>query len=210
MLEKLEKIHPDIIRDFRRNKKSSALPEDIQNYIRQIDRVMELYNAENNILRAAKRLAAEFPDLSLTTCRDRVYDAINYFHINNTVKEEGWCNFYAEYFEHLSHLAEKEKNITEARRCATMAAEYRIRASKINIDPDKLKPRDQVLTPDITPERLGLKEFNMRQLWADSKSIIEKIPDLDSRHRSKLKKEAAEVLGIEDVDYEEIAGNNRS
>lgn len=205
LLERLEKIHPDILKDFRRNKKSSAIPPDIQEYIQVIDRVMELYNAEHNIIRAAKRLAAEYPDMSLNTCRDRVYDAINYFHINNNVKEEGWCNFYAEYFEHLARIAEHEKNITEARRCAVMAAEYRIRASKINIDPEKLRPRDQVLMPDISPERLGLKQYNMKKLWADSESIIESIPELDSRQRSQLKKEAREVLGIQDAEYEEVS-----
>lgn len=89
MIDKLEKLDPEIISDFRKNRKSEAIAPALQEYIIHLDRAAELHNLHGNVSRVAKELAKEFPDqISFQTARQRVYDAINYFHLNSNVKNE--------------------------------------------------------------------------------------------------------------------------
>jgi len=226
MLQELQKYNPDDILYFRKNKYSEVLPPKLQEYILQLSRAAEIHETQPNITKAAKEIQTEYPELSIHTCRQRIYDAIQLFHINNTVSEEAWCNYYADRMEELANIAlgklgnkvkelleqtidiseieqviEKitEINITEARRCTERAMTYRIQASRRNIDPDLLKPKDTVISPDITPERLGLENKNLKQLWAESREFISGI-DIPETEKNKIYKEIDEVTGISDAE----------
>jgi hypothetical protein len=63
-----------------------------------------------------------------------------------------------------------------------------------------MKIKDWLINPDISPERLGLKEYNLHRLWTDSQTFIEDLK-LDSEHKQGLLKETAEVI---DIDYEDV------
>lgn len=202
MYEELEKIPPEIIADYRKTRISKGISQELQIYIDQLERAVELYKKKRSIRKAAKELNADFKDISFNTCRQRIYDAINYFHLNSTVKEEAWYNFYADYFEELSKKAENKQDFKEARLAARQAAEYRIQSSKVGIDPDLLRPKDQILNPDISPERLGLEKFNLKKLWVDTGTFIEQLR-VDSVSKERIKEEARQNLGI-DTDYEEV------
>jgi len=200
-LESLDKLPVEIIQDFRRTKKSAAIPQPIQQYILQLDRAIEIYNYEGNISRAARQLSSDFHgNISFATARSRIYDAIHYFHLNNTVKNEAWNMYYADKMEDLAKLAIQQKNLTEARRCFEKAKSYRTDKQDKTIDPRDIKIKDQVISPDVSAERLGLEKFNLVEIWDETEEIIDNF-DIESEHKKRIKKEAAQVI---DIEHEEI------
>ena len=198
----IEKLSVEIIQDFRKNGESSAISSELQAYIIHLDRAIEIFRFEGNISRAAKQLMNEHPNDILTykTAYRRISDAINYFHLNNTVKNEAWNNFYADKMEDLAKLAIKMNNITEARRCFEKAKAFRTDKDENAIDPDKLKLKDHLINPDIDPERLGLTNVNLKNLWIKAEEFIDKL-DLEPQEKERLKKEASEATN---ADHEQI------
>jgi hypothetical protein len=56
----------------------------------------------------------------------------------------------------------------------------------------------------VDAKRLGFKEeFNLRVLWADTQKFVNGLP-IDQRDKQNALGDAAEALGIEDIDYEDI------
>lgn len=205
-LNELEKIPIEIIQDFRESGESMALSEEMQQYILQLDRAVEIRTAEHehNIMRAARRLRETFPEISLSTAKNRVYDAINYFHLNSTVKAEAWCNYYADRLEDLAKLAIAANNITEARRNIERSKDFRLEASKLAIDPNEIQPHTFLVSPEVDPSLLGLEEFNLGRLWSETRKFIKDLP-IDQRDKRTALNDAAMALNrTEDVDYEEV------
>lgn len=200
MIDRLEKLHPDIVQDFRKTGQSTAIAPELQQYILQLDRVAEIHAFEHNISRAARKLQESFPHLTLMTARLRVYDAINLFHLNNTVKAEAWDNYYADQMENLASLAVAADNLTEARRCKERARDYRQNAANLAIDPNLIKPKIEVLSPDIDPARLGLPDKTIKDIWIDAETMIDKLP-IDDAAKRKARKDAALNLGfLQDIE----------
>jgi len=202
----LQTLPVEILQDFRSTGESMALKEDLKQYIRELDRAVEIRTAENehNINRAAQLLRQTFPNLTLTTAKTRIYDAINYFHLNSSVKAEAWCNYYADRLEDLSKLAIAKNNLTEARRNMERAKDFRMEASTIAINPEEIKPHTFLVSPEVKPELLGLKEFNLSTLWKDTQTFINHLP-IDSRDKNTALRDAAGALNIvEDIDYENV------
>lgn len=211
-LQEIDKISTELIQQFRRTKKSVAIPEYLQRYILHLDKAAELFNTKGNMNDICNDLMAAFPEdgLSFTTAKRRVYDAINFFHLNNTVRNEAWDNYYADRFEALGRKAEEaydsdpskfSGNIQEARRCYAIAHELRTKKDENAVDPEVLKPKDFLINPDISPERLGLKKQNIKQLWSDASKLINRM-ELEEEEKQRLLKESAEVI---DIDYEEVS-----
>jgi hypothetical protein len=59
------------------------------------------------------------------------------------------------------------------------------------------------VSPDVDPERLGLPDINLKQLWNDTRKLVDKFP-IDSRAKEAIIKEAGQNLGIDTVDYEPV------
>ena len=201
-LAEIEKLPVEVIQEFRKTGKSSGIPEYLQKYILNLNKAIEIFSFEGKISRAAKKLINEFPDdkMCFRTAQNRINDAITYFHLNNTVKIEAWNNFYADKMEDLAKLAIKMNNITEARRCFEKAKAFRTDKDENAIDPDKLKLKDHLINPDIDPERLGLTNVNLKNLWVKAEEFIDKL-DLEPQEKERLKIEAAEATN---ADYEQI------
>jgi hypothetical protein len=205
-LKDLHRLPVEIIQDFRKTGKSLAIPGYIQDYILQLDRAVEIHNAEHehNVSRAAMRLMESFPNISLNTARARIFDAINYFHLNNTVKAEAWDNYYADRLEDLAQFAISKNNITEARRSMEKAREYRKEAAGNILNGEELKPHVILISPEVNPELLGLKDFNLKQLWKETQDFIEELP-IDKMDKRNVMQDAAQNLNqIEDIDYEDV------
>lgn len=194
-LSDLEKLPSEIVQDFRKTGISEGIPAHIQSYILQLDRSVEIYRYESNISRASRKLMEDFPNLSFTIARTRMYDAINYFHLNNSVKNEAWDQVYADRLDDAAKVALKLQNIAEYRRCILKAHELRTKRDENAIDPEDLKIKDQVISPDISPERLGLKKHSLKDLWVESAEIIEEL-DIDEKEKEELKREASKAIGI--------------
>lgn len=181
----------DEIQKFRKTGKSLVISDRLKKYILHLDKSIEIFNYEGNISRAAVLLIDEFPEDNLTfrTAQNRIYDAINYFHLNNTVKNEAWNNYYADKLENLAKLALGSWNITEARRCYEKARTFRTDKDENLIDPDELNARDFIINPDINLDRLGLPNVNLKTLWTETVDFIE-ILDIDKKDKERLMSDA--------------------
>jgi hypothetical protein len=210
-LKEIDKLPVELIQQFRVTKRSAAIPEYLQRYILHLDKASELFNLKGNIADICKELQLAFPDddLSFSTAKNRVFDAINFFHLNNTVRNEAWDHYYADRLEALGKKAEDaydadsdkfSGNIQEARRCYERAHALRTKKDENAVDPELLKPKDFLINPDTTAERLGLKAKNLKVLWSDSASFIQKL-ELGNDVKNSLLHEVAEVT---DIDYEDI------
>jgi hypothetical protein len=210
-LHDLDKLPVEVLKQFRDTKVSHAIPEHLQRYILHLDKAAELFNIKGNITEICKGLIEAFPndELQFRTAQTRVYDAINYFHLNNTVRNEAWDHYYADRLEALGKKAENAYdadpdkfagNIQEARRCYERAHALRTKKDENAVDPELLKPKDFLINPDISPERLGLKKQNLKQLWSETASFIKKL-ELEEEEKDRILEEAANVI---DVDYEDV------
>jgi len=199
-LKALDKIDPKIITHFRLTGKSDAISPETQAYIRQLDRAVEIRNYQRNISRAAMELREEFPHLGVEVCRQRIYDAINRFHLNSTVKQEAWYNYYADFMEDIARAALAGRKAETAMRAAQVAAEYRIKASAANINPDDFKPNINVISPQVKSGDLGLTTQDLKLIWPDTKNFVGKLP-IDDKDKRRVLTEAALALG-ETVDFE--------
>lgn len=202
-LQTLDKIDPEIISEFRRTRKSEAIPAEIQAYIIQLDKAVEIKNTTRNISRAANQLKDEFPQLSFETCRQRIYDAINKFHLNSTVQEEAWHNYFADFYEDIARAALAGKNINGATNAARLAHKARILASASSINPDDFRPNYYLVSPELKAGRLGLTEQNLKTLWPDTVTFIKSLP-IDDKDKKRAMTDAAIVLGEDYSDFEDV------
>lgn len=205
-LQELDKLDPKIISEYRRTRTSLAIPEEIQAYIDQLDKAIEIKNTTRNISRAANKLKDFFPALSFETCRQRIYDAINKFHLNSTVKEEAWYNYYADFYEDIAHAALARRDTKTALSAGQSAEASRIKASAATINPDEFKPHYIFISPEVKAGRLGLTEQNLKTLWPDTKGFIKSLP-IDEKDKRNAMNDAALALGefaeFEDVEDDE-------
>lgn len=201
-LKKLDEIPVEIIKEFREKGTSEFLSENTQKYIIQLDKAAEINHFEPNISRCARMLMTmpECVGLSYNSARLIVYDAINYFHLNNTVKNEAWDNYYADKLEDLFLVAIKAKNITEARRCIERAHALRTNHDENGIDPEDLKLKDQLISPNITAARLGIETFNLHELWCEGRKMIKNF-DISDKEKQQIMKEFSTTI---DIDHEDI------
>src|SRR3990172_13173134 len=125
--EKLERLHPDIIKNYFNSGNPSGIPDDVIAYIEKIDKIPELYRRHASPTRTASELKQLYPDLfpSVNTARALVYLAINHFHLNNNVKNQAWDNLYADRFDELADLEASRGNIEAAKRIYTEAHRLR-------------------------------------------------------------------------------------
>lgn len=204
MIQELDKIPLQVIIEFRRTGTSSYIKPELQKYIRHIDRAIELMRVNGNISSNADKLRAEFAsdNLSFNTARDRIYDAISIFHLNNDVKNAAWDQYYADRLEDLHEKCISEKNYTEARRCIERAHDYRTRDNQKAIDIEKIKPRKQIISPEVTHKRLGIEEERIILVWNKAQKFIKNLP-IDSLEKQRLLNEGSLNVGLPiDAEYE--------
>jgi hypothetical protein len=211
-LQELDKLHPDIIQTFRVTGKAAGIPVFIQRYILHLDKAAEIHNHCKNMNRAARELINAFPDdkMSFRTAKYRIEDAINYFHLNSTVKEAAWCNFYADYFEDLAELARADKRLDVAERCMDKAANYRMKAAEQSLNANEIRPHVNVIDPSVPATYFGLPDnIDIKTLWTkreelldEAKAFVNKLDIRDSQKAATIR-DAALNLNITDADYEE-------
>ena len=204
-----ERLHPDIIDSFLRTGHSDAISEEVQRYIVMLDRVPELQRAYPSISKCAKELVKRYPDFGIHEqyARSIIYDAINYFHINNTVRNQAWNNFYADRYEDLHQILIKSQKFTEAIRCLDRASALRQNNNENAIDVSKIRPIKHVLSTEVTAPMLGLREYNMKTIWVErqrrfdeAKQFINELDMISKEEKQRIIKEAALNLNITDAE----------
>jgi len=215
--DKLQRLDPEIIRNYLDTGISEGVPADVQKYIDLLDKVPDIHRKCASPSKTAKQLQLSYPDLfkSYHTARAIVYAAINHFHLNISVKNEAWDNLYADKLDELSRIAAASNSLDTARRFLMQAHQLRTRKDESGIDPDKLKPIVQVISPLVTPEILGLndEDFDLRdidvnwkkkQMFDETKKFVKDLKGVNESQASLIIKDAAMNLNIVDVESEDV------
>lgn len=207
-LDALDAIHPDLIMDYLETGVSSAIPEDVQLFIKQIQWASEIFETEKNTTRAAKKLkqrvfANQGVSLAVTTCKARVFQAMEFFDVDHNIPQEIWDRHCANRFEDLATLAISQDKLNEAGRFIDRANELRKRAnSALNIG--DMKMPQFLITTTISPEDLGYEKKNMLEISKKANEgfylkYINELP-ISKQEKKRLLQDAE----VEDVEFEEL------
>jgi Fe-S cluster biosynthesis and repair protein YggX len=199
-LDHLQKLPVEVIQRFLdlRDAQACGLTEPIADYILQVNFASNLHKKYASIIECAKKLRQEYPSLSLPACRQRVYDAINYFNSDCTVTSEAWNNYFADQMMLLRDVNLTAHNFIEARRCMQEARKYRIEASSTVIDPRLKEFKPQLVSPDLEIDRMGIKKSGLLTAYRKALDII-KGRDIPETEKTRLIKEVEQELNIEDA-----------
>jgi hypothetical protein len=201
MIENMQKLPAAIIEQFlkTRDAKKLGIPPKLAEYILQINEASSLHRRIHSISDCAVRLQKSYPELSISTCKSRIYDAINYLNSDCTVTAESWNLFYADQMTKLMEVNLVAHNLKEARICMELARRYRIEASASAVNPDLLKFKHQFVTPDINIERMSVQKQGLLPAYRKAMGIISsrEIPDAE---KDRLIKEVENELNISDTD----------
>lgn len=197
-LARIETLHPDIIDHYLDTGQSSAIPEDLQRYISQISWSIEIWEHERNITRAARLLKRRVKadhgiNLSERACKERVYDSLNYFQVDNNVSNRFWYLDAADKFEDLAKLAIAQDKLTEAGRFKQKAVEYRIAANTEMSMEDFAPPifliSDKLSLEDLDLEKKNLKEIARKDSDGYYLKLITQLP-IEKEKKASLLKDA--------------------
>jgi len=205
MIEHLQKLPPETVEQFlaSRDAEPLGIPPKLAEYILQINEASNLNKKHHSISECAKKLKQSFPELSIHTCKSRIYDAINYLNQDCTVTSEAWYLYYADMFMKLFEVNLVGHNFREARTCLQKSCEYRIKASANAIDPERLKFKHQIVSPDLELDRMGVKKQGILGAYKKALSIIDNL-DATDMEKQRIVDEVERELNITDIPHEEI------
>lgn len=197
-IESLESIHPDLISAFLTTGKGDGIPKDIQLFLKQLQYAAEIYETERNIKRAAKQLRIRINTLqgikiSDRACQARIYEAINYFCVDNNVSIKVWESDFANKYEDLAKLCLANDDYKNAKSCFDAAIECRRRASEI-AEADRDLGITFLISPDITPELLGYESQNLKKIASKANDgfyikLIDNLP-IEGAEKKRLLRDA--------------------
>jgi hypothetical protein len=200
MIQQLQKLPPEIVERFLeiRDAKKLGLPPKLAEYILQLNEASNLYRRIHSITDCAIRLQKNHPELSVSTCKNRIYDAINYLNADCTVTATAWNLYYADQMTKLMEVNLVAQNLKEARICMEQARKYRLEASANAVNPELLKFKHQLVSPDLEIERMGIKKQGLLEAYRKATATISgsKISDGE---KERLIKEVENELNISDA-----------
>jgi len=204
MLAELQKLPPGIVERYlaTRDPKSCGISKTLSEYIDQINFASNLLKSTSAALSAARKLQAAFPDLSLSTCRSRISDAINFLHTDSTVTSEAWNNYFADQMMKLRDVALVAHKFSEARRCMENARSYRIAASASNVNPELTKFRPQLVSSDFKLERMGIDNGGLLKAYKEAMKIIDE-QDVNDIEKARLRTEVEQEFNIAEAQVDE-------
>ena len=211
MLEHLQRLPIDVVERFLvvRDSKKIGISEALGNYILELNAASNLHRKYRSVGDCAKRLQLLYPNLTIPTCKKRIYDAINFFNTDCTVTAAAWDNYFADYMMNLADVNLIGHNTSEARRCAENARKYRLNAAANIISPERTRFKHQIVSSEVKLERMmDTSPKGLLGAWDDIQVIIQNTPSIPQFEKDRLKKEAARELNIdytiEDTEYKEL------
>ncbi len=201
MIEQVKKLPVGVLESFLQDRvpeKYGIAPE-VADYILQLNVAQLIHKKNGSITEAALKLQKEYPHLSISTCRSRIYDSINILNTSSSVTAEAWNLYFADEMMKLRDLNIICRDLKEARICAEKAREYRIEAAANIIDPDRIKFKPQIVSPDVEIERMGIKKEGLLIAYKKAMKIIE-ARDIPEAEKSRLKGEVDRELNIQTIE----------
>ncbi len=203
MIEHLQKLPPEIVERFleTRDAKRTGIAPVLADYILQVNEASNLFRRYRSVTECARRLQKSYPALSISTCKSRIYDSINYFNSDCTVTSDAWNLYFADQMMKLSEVNLVAHDLKEARVCFEKARAYRIAASANAINPDRVKFKPQIVSADMELQRMGIKRKGILEAYSQGLKIIND-RDVSQNDKDRLKKELSVELGISDIEHE--------
>lgn len=163
-LEKLEKLDPEIIINYRQTGESLAMSSDLKLLIDQLSDAFEVHKKLNSVTRAAEQLMIRRPEIkTIHHAKKRIYEALQFFHVDNNVSNEVWDDFYADYYDKLVLLCIADNRFEAAGRYLKEA--HALRTKRENrINPEDLQGPTLIVDHRIKAEDLGFETKNLREI----------------------------------------------
>ena len=205
MIEHFKKLSPEIIEQFLATREAEPLgiPPKLAAYILQITQAGVLNKRHHSVGECARILQQSYPELSLSTCKSRIYDAINCLNPDCTVTAEAWTLYYADMFMKLFEVNLTAHNFREARTCLQKAFDCHIRAAAHAIDPERIRFKHRIISPDIELDRMGVRRAGLLDSYKKALAIIDSL-DANDTEKRRLVDEVERELNIHDATHEEI------
>lgn len=207
-IEKIQELHPDLIASFLATGKGEAIPVELRLFLQQLQWAMEIFETERSVSRCAaklrQRIAAEqHVSIEQRTAIARVYEALNFFHVDQSVGIKVWESIYADQFEKIALLAAVKGDLKTQSKATERALECRRRAAEI-ADSDRSLGITQLISPDITPGLLGFETQDLKTIARKNREgayvIIQSLP-IESCEKKRLLTDAKieELESMEEV-----------
>lgn len=208
-LERIDQLNPDLIAGFLATGEGDGIPADLRLFMQQLQWAMEIYEHERSIRRCAQKLrqrvaATQLVSMEQRTAIARVYEALNFFHVDQNVPIKVWEALYADQFEKIAMMAAMQGDLKTQSKATERALECRRRAADIS-DTDRSIGVKMYFSTDLTPELLGLETQNLRKIaHKDNQGIylrmIDQLP-IEPDEKKRLLRDAdieeAELLSEE-------------
>ncbi len=184
ILERLQIIDPEIIQYYRETGESEALPEELKRRIDYYSTVVAINKTSFSVERAASELRKIYPEIKTQYLAKKIYyEALNFFHVDNSVSNEVWDDIYAEKFDKLAALCIADNRFEAAGRYLEKA--HQLRTSKDSrIKLEDLQGHTFIITNKLKIEDLGFEKVSLHEIATKHKNgayieMIEKLPVSD-------------------------------
>lgn len=206
--EILSKLDPGIIAHFIETGTSEGIPPETQQWLQEISMAYEEYDKNRNISKAAEalkvRIAAKFrKKISIRTCQERIYAALEYFHVDNIVSDKVWYIDFANKYEDDAKAAIEAEDFRSAYLFRKAAEECREKSSiAASLDTDFVPIF--LLSPNISLIDLGFESKNLKEIARKNNegyylNLINSLP-IEQAEKKRLRIDA----NLPETPYEEI------
>lgn len=206
--EILSKLDPAIIAHFLETGTSEGIPPETQQWLQEISMAYEEYDKNRNISKAAEdlkvRITARFgKKISIRTCQERIYAALEYFHVDNIVSDKVWYIDFANKYEDDAKAAIDAEDFRSAYLFRKAAEECREKSSvAASLDTDFVPVF--LLSTDISLIDLGFESKNLKEIARKNNegyylNLINSLP-IEQAEKKRLRIDA----NLPETPYEEI------
>lgn len=188
------------IQRYRVSGESEIIAVEDQALIDQISSASQLFVRNQNVSSCAHKLMEQYPELKLSAAKQRVYQSVEFFHINVEVSNKAWDNHFASVeYPKLRELALKKGDLELAFKITAKIHEVRTKYDDDSIPEELLELRPTLISPEFNLDRLGIEPRTLKSMFNDSIEMINGFP-ITKDEKVRLKTELSSELNIEDVD----------
>lgn len=196
-IDDIMELHPDLISGFLATGKSDAIPMELQLFLQQLQWAIEIFEHERSIHRCAlelvKRVAAQqHVRMEERTAKARIYEALNFFHVDQNVSVKMWEAIYADQFEKIAQYAALKGDLKSQVKATEHALECRRRAIEA-ADSDRTLGITILYGSEVTPELLGYENQDLKMIARKDRegayTVIKSLP-IEVSEKKRLLTEA--------------------
>lgn len=207
-LEKLEAFPPEVISHYLDTGISEAIPDELKLFVDQISMAAEIKHHYASIAISAQKLtqrvkAVQNIRMSVRLAKERIYDAMNFFHVDAPVAQKVWDMSTADKLDSYAQVLTAQEKYDKAAKCTIDANELRKRANDA-VNNEDLKAPVFLISNKISLTDMGFEKENLKSIAKKDNEgyylhLIKNL-DVDNEEKKRLLRDA----NIQDTDFEEI------